>query len=72
MSALWLAPDEPDEQPDEQPENQPVDSSDAYGDPAEADTAIQMDRPIGRRPAPILAIWDDEVGFAEIPTRLTP
>ena len=68
MSALWLAPDEPEEHPEEQP----VDGADAYGDPAEAGTAIQTDRPAGRRPAPTLAIWDDEVGFAEIPTRLTP
>ncbi len=68
MSALWLVPDEPEEHP----EGQPVDGTVAYGDPAERDTAIQEDRPAGRRPAPILAIWDDEDGFAEIPTRLTP
>lgn len=64
MSALWLVPDEP--------ERQPVESPVASGDPTGADTVIEEDGSVAPRSAPILAVWDDDDGFAEVPTRLTP
>jgi hypothetical protein len=64
MRALWLVPDEPEEQP--------VESPVAYGEPTGADIVIEEDGSVAPHPAPILAIWDDDDGFAEIPTRLTP
>jgi len=65
MRALWLVPDESEEQP--------VESLVAFDEPTGADTVIEEDGPIAARPpAPIQAVWDDDDGFAEVPSRLTP